>query len=137
MSTTRQRKYSGLIQKDLSDIFQKDSRHWFGNTFITVTEVTVSPDLSFAKVYVSLMMVANPESFVNQMNEMKKEIRKALGTKIGKQVRIVPDLYFVLDETLEKAQRIDDILSGLDIPKDTKVDDDDYEDLDSVDLDDD
>lgn len=128
MSTTRQRKYSGLIQKDLSDIFQKDSRHWFGNAFITVTEVAISPDLSFAKVYVSLMMVDNPTSFIQNMNDMKKEIRKALGLKIGKQVRIVPDLYFVLDETLENAQRIDNLLSGLEVPKETHVNKNDYED---------
>lgn len=117
MSSTRQLKYAGLIQKDLSEIFQRDSRHWFGNAFITITEVKVSPDLSFAKVYVSLMMVDDPEGFIELMKEKKPEIRKALGLKIGKQVRIVPELHFVLDETQEQAQRIESILSRLNIPK--------------------
>ena len=130
MGSTRQIKYAGLIQKDLSDIFQRDSRHWFGNAFITVTEVAVSPDLSFAKVYVSLMMVDEPKAFIKKVNELKKDIRKALGMKIGKQVRIVPDLLFVLDETLEKAQNIENLLSSLHIPKETRVDLDDYESLD-------
>ncbi|MBU2914287.1 MULTISPECIES: 30S ribosome-binding factor RbfA [Reichenbachiella] len=120
MSSTRQLKYAGLIQKDLSEIFQKDSRHWFGNAFITVTEVNVSPDLSFAKVFISLMMIDDREAFIEKMAEKKPEIRKALGLKIGKQVRIVPELHFVLDESQDHAQKMDNILSRLNIPKEDK-----------------
>lgn len=116
MGTTRQRKYEGLIQKDLSEIFQKDAKHWFGGAFVTITGVDISPDLSFAKVYLSLMMVDQPEVFVDSVNQRKSEIRKALGLKIGKQVRIVPSLAFYLDETLANAQRIESILAGLNIP---------------------
>ena len=122
MSSTRQLKYAGLIQKDLSEIFQRDAKNWFGNAFITVTEVRVSPDLSFAKVFISLMMVADKDEFISMMNGRKKDLRRTLGNRIGKQVRIVPDLAFVLDETETKAQKIDDILSNLDIPKDENPD---------------
>ena len=122
MSSTRQLKYAGLIQKDLSEIFQRDAKNWFGNAFITVTEVRVSPDLSFAKVFISLMMVADKDEFISMMNGRKKDPRRTLGNRIGKQVRIVPDLAFVLDETETKAQKIDDILSNLDIPKDENPD---------------
>lgn len=123
MSSTRQLKYAGLIQKDLSDIFQRDARHWIGNTFVTITEVKVSPDLSFAKVYLSLMMVADKNAFVEKMMDNKSEIRKALGQKIGKQVRIVPELLFVLDNTQETAQKMENLLSGLDIPDATDDED--------------
>lgn len=116
MSSTRQLKYSGLIQKDLSDIFQRDSRHWLGNAFVTITEVKMSPDLSFAKVFLSLMMVENQEAFIESIMRYKSEIRKALGKKIGKQVRIVPELLFVLDTTQETAQKMENLLSDLDIP---------------------
>lgn len=119
MSKTRQLKYGNLIQKDLSDIFQRDTRHMFGNAFITVTEVSVSPDLSFAKAFISLMMVDNPVEFIESMNDKKSEIRRILGNKIGKQVRIVPELAFVLDNSQAHAQKIDDILSGLNIPPET------------------
>lgn len=126
MSSTRQLKYAGLIQKDLSELFQRDTRHWFGNAFITITGVDVSPDLSFARVYLSLMMVADEPAFLELVKSKKSEIRKALGQKIGKQVRIVPDLNFYLDDTQENAQKIEDILSGLHIPpakEDDKSDD--------------
>jgi len=116
MSYTRQLKYAGLIQKDLSEIFQRDARHIIGNAFVTVMGVEVSPDLSFAKIFISLMLVEDKNGFMSILDKHKKEIRKALGNKIGKQVRIVPEIAFFLDETEEKAQKIDDILSGLDIP---------------------
>lgn len=116
MSSTRQLKYAGLIKKDLSELFQRDSRHWFGNAFVTITDVEVSPDLSFAKVFLSLMMVDDEQGFLELVKSKKSEIRKALGLKIGKQVRIVPDLNFYLDNTQENAQKIEDLLSGLHIP---------------------
>lgn len=116
MSSTRQLKYAGLIKKDLSELFQRDSRHWFGNAFVTITDVEVSPDLSFARVFLSLMMVDDEPAFLELVKSKKSEIRKALGIKIGKQVRIVPDLNFYLDDTQENAQKIEDLLSGLHIP---------------------
>ncbi|MEP5365907.1 MAG: ribosome-binding factor A [Reichenbachiella sp.] len=116
MSSTRQLKYAGLIKKDLSELFQRDTRHWFGNAFITITDVEVSPDLSFARVFLSLMMVEDEPAFLELVKSKKSEIRKALGLKIGKQVRVVPDLNFYLDDTQENAQKIEDLLSGLNIP---------------------
>jgi ribosome-binding factor A len=116
MSSTRQLKYAGLIQKDLAEIFQRDARHYFGNAFITVTGVEMSPDLSFAKVFLSFMMIEDKEGFIKKLDAKKKEIRMALGKKIGKQVRIVPEIAFVLDETNKKAQKIEDIFTDLNIP---------------------
>mgnify|MGYP002635799153 FL=1 len=116
MSGTRQLKYAGMIQKDLSEIFQRDARHIIGKAFVTVTGVEVSPDLGFAKIYISLMLVDDKEGFMSLLNKHKKEFRGSLGNKIGKQVRIVPEIAFFLDETEEKAQGIEAIIAGLDIP---------------------
>jgi len=118
MSSTRQLKYSGLIQKDLAEIFQRDGRHWIGKAFVTVMGVEMSPDLSFAKVFISLMLVDNKDQFMKLLESKKKEIRKALGNKIGKQVRIIPELAFILDETEQNAQKMDDLIDGLSIPSD-------------------
>lgn len=122
MSYTRQLKYAGLIQKDLSEIFQRDVRHLIGNAFVTVTGVEVSPDLGFAKIFISLMMVEDKKRFMTTLDNHKKEIRKALGNKIGKQVRIVPEIAFFLDETQDQAQKIEDLLAGLDIPPEEQED---------------
>lgn len=122
MSSTRQLKYGGIIRKDLSEIFQRDSKNWFGKTFITVTEVQVTPDLAYAKVFISLMLVPNKDAVMEKIEAHNKDLRRTLGNKIGKQVRVVPELTFVLDETADDAQKMDDLLAGLNIPPEDKED---------------
>lgn len=116
MESKRQQKYSKLIQKDLGDIFQKEGKAMFGNTFITVTRVSMSPDLGLARVYLSFLLTQNKQASLESVNEKKKEIRKILGNKIAKQVRIIPELVFYLDDSAEYASKMDALISSLDIP---------------------
>lgn len=115
-STVRQQKFSRLIQKELSDIFQRDQRGVLGGAFITITEVRISPDLSVARVYVSMMLAPDKNAVLEKLDQHKKEIRKALGERIRNQARIIPELAFFIDEVEEKAQRMDDLLKNLHIP---------------------
>jgi len=114
--SVRQQKFSKLIQKELSDIFQRDQRGLFGNEFITIMEVNISPDLSVARVYISMTLVKDKQATLQKLEDHKKEIRKSLGERIRNQARIVPQLVFFQDETQEGAQRIEDLLKGLNIP---------------------
>ena len=116
MESQRQQKFSRMLQKDLGEIFQQDIKGQFGNAFITVTQVRMSPDLGIAKVYMSLMMVEDKEAFMDELLHKKGHIRKLLGIRIGKKVRIVPDLHFYLDDSADYADSIDSILKNLDIP---------------------
>ena len=84
--STRQQKFSRLIQKELSEIFQRDKRGILENTFISIVDVRVSPDLSVAKIYLSMTLAKDKEKVLEKINLHKKEIRKALGEKIGKHV---------------------------------------------------
>jgi ribosome-binding factor A len=119
--TTRQQKFSRLIQKELSDIFQRDKRGILENAFISIVDVKVSPDLSVAKIYLSMLLASDKEKVLERINTNKKEIRRALGEKIGKQVRIIPELAFFIDEVEENAKRIEDIIKNLNIPPETKA----------------
>ena len=118
--TTRQQKFSRLIQKELSDIFQRDKRGILDNAFITIADVKVSPDLSVARIYLSMTLAKDKEKILEKINNGKKEIRKALGDRIGKQVRIVPEIVFFIDEVEESASRIDEIIKNLNIPPENK-----------------
>lgn len=118
--TTRQQKYARLIQKEISDIFQRDKKGILDNAFVTLADVKVSPDLSVAKVYISMLLAKDKEKVLEKINTRKREIRKELGEKIGKQVRIVPELVFYIDEVEENAQRIEDLIKNLNIPPETK-----------------
>ena len=118
--STRQLKYSKLIQKELSDIFLKDKRGILDNAFISIADVRMSPDLGVAKVYISMLLAKEKEKILDNINSHKGEIRKALGNKIGKQVRIIPQLIFFKDEVEENASRLEDLIKNLNIPPATK-----------------
>jgi len=120
--STRQLKFGRLIQKEISDIFQRDRRGILDNAFITVADVKVSPDLGVAKIYISMMLAKDKQAVLEKINSRKGEIRKALGDKIRQQVRVIPELIFYLDEVEENAQRMDSLLKNLSIPSPLKKD---------------
>lgn len=116
MESKRQQKFGKLIQEELSGLFQKELRHIIGNEFVTITAVHMSPDLSIAKVYFSMSLVRDKEGLLEQLHQNVKEIRYHLGKRIGKQVRNVPEVRCYIDDTIEQASRIDQLLSDADIP---------------------
>ncbi|QHT66864.1 30S ribosome-binding factor RbfA [Rhodocytophaga rosea] len=122
MESKRQQKFARLIQKDLSEIFQRDAKSMFNGAFITVTEVKVSPDLSIAKVYLSFLLAKNKNTLIEDIKEKGKAIRQMLAVKIKNQARIIPELHFYLDESLEYAAKIDNLLSKIHIPPATEED---------------
>lgn len=113
----RQRQFSSLIQKELSEIFQREARWMFDtNVFVTVTDVSMSADLGVAKVYLSFMLSQNKKELIELVQLKKSEIRRLLGNRIGKVVRSIPELIFYLDESADYASRIEGILADLHIP---------------------
>lgn len=120
MDSKRQEKYGRQLQKDLAEIFQKDPQKFFGNSLVTITEISVSPDLGLARVYLSVFPIVEAERVFNNLNEIKGEVRFKLGKKIGSRVRIVPELAFFHDDTEEKASKIDSLIDGLNIPPENK-----------------
>lgn len=110
--STRQKKVARLIQKELAGLFQRESRNLFGGAMITVTVVRVSPDLSYARVYLSLFKVEKPQQLIDEIKLMKKDIRRRLGEIVGKQLRIVPDLDFFIDDSLDYFEKIDRLLGN-------------------------
>ena len=114
--STRQHKFGRWGQKELSEIFQRDKRGILDKTFITISDVAMSPDLGVAKVYISMMLAKDKAQTLEKLNRGKGEIRKALGDKIGKQVRVVPELIFFVDETEENAFKIEELIKKLNIP---------------------
>lgn len=115
MESKRQQKYAKLIQKELGDIFQKEAKHLIGKAMITITRVMVSPDLGFAKVYTSFLL-ADPKATYELINDHKKDIRHHLAKRIGKSVRVIPELAFFPDDSAVYAQYMDRVISDLNIP---------------------
>ena len=91
----RQRQFSSLLQKELSEIFQRNASSLLGTSdFVTVSRVLVSPDLGVARIYLSFMLSKQKEQLMDTIQYKKSEIRRLLGNRIGKVARIVPELVF-------------------------------------------
>ena len=109
METTRQSKIARLIQKDLSNIFQAQTRQMRG-VLVSVSVVRVSPDLSIAKVYLSVFPSSRAQEIIDNVNNISKQIRFELGNLERHQLRIIPELKFFLDDSLDYIDNIDRLL---------------------------
>ena len=112
MESTRQKKVGRLIQKELAEIFRIETRNMFGGNMITVTVVRMSPDLMLAKVYFSVFPSEKQDEVIKMVNKTSGEIRYYLGKRIGKQVKGIPELAFFIDDSLDYAERIENLLNS-------------------------
>lgn len=109
METTRQNKISRLIQKELSEIFLLQTKSMNG-VLVSVSAVRISPDMSIARVYLSVFPSERSQEIVKNINDNMKSIRYELGTRVRHQLRISPELKFFVDDSLDYAERIDELL---------------------------
>ncbi len=110
METTRQNKIARLIQKDLSNIFQAQTRQTRG-ILVSVSVVRISPDLSVAKAYLSIFPSAKAQEILQNINDHASQIRFEMGKLQRHQLRIIPELKFFLDDSLDYLENIDKLLS--------------------------
>ena len=111
MESTRQHKIARLIQKDMSYILLRYARTLQG-TLISVSEVRVSTDLSIAHIYLSIFPQAKVKETMTLIEENAHRFRGELGTLERHQLRIIPEIVFHLDETIDRMERIDELLHG-------------------------
>ena len=109
MQETRQNKIARLLQKELSVIFQQQTRSMHG-VMVSVTRTKISPDLSVRTAYLSIFPSEKSAELLGNIEQNLKSIRYALGQRVGGQLRIVPELRFFLDDSLDYIERIDELL---------------------------
>ena len=91
-------------------MFQQECKEYTEGAMLSVTAVRVSPDLSYAQIYVSIFPSERVEAVMKSLEEKNKSIRFILGKKVGKQMRIVPELRFFVDDSLDYIDKIDELL---------------------------
>ena len=109
MKETRQNKIARLLQKELSLIFQQQTRATHG-VMISVTRTKISPDLSICTAYLSVFPCEKGEEILANINANTKQIRYELGTRVRNQMRIIPELRFFIDDSLDYIEHIDELL---------------------------
>jgi len=110
MDSTRQQKIARQIQRDIAEIFQKELADTLRGKLVTVTTVRVSPDLAYAKIYISIFPFEQSEAVLEAIKEKAWYVRKLLGARIRNQLKIVPELEFFIDDSLEYIENIDKLL---------------------------
>ena len=109
METTRQNRIARLLQKELGDIFLLQTKAMPG-TLISVSVVRISPDMSIARVYLSIFPSEKSEELIKNINDNTKSIRYELGARVRHQLRIIPELKFFVDDSLDYLEKIDSLL---------------------------
>lgn len=109
MQETRQNKIARLLQKELAEIFQSQTRQTHG-VLVSVTRVKISPDLSICTAYLSIFPSEKAEELLTNIRKNEKTIRYDLGKRVRNQVRIIPELRFFQDDSLDYMEHIDELL---------------------------
>jgi ribosome-binding factor A len=109
METTRQNKIARLIQKELSEIFLLQTKSTKG-ILVSVSKVRISPDMSVCRAYLSIFPSEKGEEIVKNINDNIKSIRFDLGNRLRHQLRIIPELKFFIDDSLDYIEHIDELL---------------------------
>ena len=98
------------MQKALGEIFQRQTQTMPG-VIVSVTHVAPSPDLSFCKVYLSIFPSERAEEIITATQRNAAQVRYALGVELKSQLRVIPELVFIVDDTLDYLDNIDRLLA--------------------------
>ena len=110
IESTRQLKVAKEIQKEMAEIIRSKGMAAFGGALVSVSGVKISPDLSVAKIYVSIFPSDKAVAVMETLQENSRALRGELGGKVGKQLRIVPEIIFYLDSSLDYVEHIEELL---------------------------
>ncbi len=109
----RQRQVSNLVLEELSSIFQKEGINVIDGGMVSISKVTITPDLLEARVFLSLFQIKNPEELMQSIKERTKEFRNLLGMRVRNQLRRIPELQFFVDDTLEYVDKMETLFKQI------------------------
>ncbi len=110
----RQDKFAKQIQRDLAELMTLHRNEWLGGTFVTMSNVLVSPDLSYVKVYLSLFNIQNRKDVLNHLNTVvDREIRHEIARRIKNNVKKIPEIRFYEDDTLDYVSKMDELFEKI------------------------
>jgi len=112
MSSIRQQKFETLIQQEFGKYFREEARGVCLGAMVTATGVRVAPDLSFARVYLSIFGTKDIQATFKSIQAAKGQIRFEMGKRLGKSLRRIPDFGFEIDDSLDYSEKIDKLLKG-------------------------
>ncbi len=114
METKRQRQVAELIKRNFSMVLQSEGGYIYGSeVMVTVTNVKMSPDLSQAKIYVSVYNTDNKQAPILEMEDQLFRLRQSLANRVRRHVRRIPEISIFLDDTLDEMYRLNELFKKL------------------------
>lgn len=113
MDSRRQMKIASVIREAFTDILNREGTNIYGKSFVTVTNVKVTSDLGLVRFYISVFNSKNPDEVLANMNEQKADLKRKLSEKIRHQLRVMPNIEFFRDETLDYAYHMEDVFKKI------------------------
>lgn len=109
----RQKQVAKLINEEMSDIFQREGLNVVNGGLVSISKVSMTPDLLEARIYLSLFKFDDPEAFIEEMAAKSSELRGILGNRLKNQLRRIPELKFFNDDTLDYVFKMEGIFKKL------------------------
>ena len=116
MKRQRIEKHESLIHQVINEYLIREGKSFLGNEFVTIMGIKLSPDLSVALIFVSVLNNEKSQFVEERLSERKYDVKQFLARSIGKKIRKIPEIKFILDSSEHDASRVNKIISGLDIP---------------------
>jgi ribosome-binding factor A len=113
MESIRQKQVAELIRRQFSMILTEEGKYIYGDALVTVTGVKMSPDLALSKVYLSIFNHENPQEVILMMEENYPRLKHALHQKLRKQLRVMPEMRFYIDDTLTEVYKLEALFKKL------------------------
>lgn len=114
METKRQKQVAELIKRNFSIVLQQEGSYIYGaEPLVTVTQVVVSPDLSLAKIYLSVYNKESKQEVILEMEHDIARLKQALAYRVKKHMRRIPEINFYLDDTLDEMYRLNYLFDEL------------------------
>ncbi|HXS35571.1 MAG TPA: 30S ribosome-binding factor RbfA [Flavipsychrobacter sp.] len=114
----RQKQVGKLILEEMSDIFQREGINIIDGGMVSISKVSVTPDLLEARVYLSFFQIKDPAALLHSIKERTGEWRKLLGQRVRNQLRRVPELQFFTDETLDYVFKMEELFKKINEERD-------------------
>ena len=113
MESKRQKQVAELIRRNFSIVLQQDGPYIYDDALVTVTTVQVTPDLSQAKIYLSIYNTENKQAVLLLLEREYNRLKKSLSHRIRRQIRRIPNFQMFIDDTLDEMYKLNDLFDRL------------------------
>jgi len=116
----RQKQIAGLIQEEISVIFQRLGLNIIDGAMVSITSVKITPDLLESRIYLSIFNATDTKAVLKKIEERAWEVKKDLATRVKHQLRRIPELKFFLDDTLDHVFKMEELFKQIKPPDEGK-----------------